>query len=129
MCSADSLAEDILARIVDNSASAVWSHIDCCSTVAQAAEMARRIHGRTVVVGSQDKDTTGGTIDFVTAQPIELQAYQTSTWASFPVIQVQQGKDGRGGQYFPSLGSVVNTAVFKTIIMQKHSIFSFSYLF
>jgi hypothetical protein len=117
ICSADSLIEDILARIVDTGANAVWSHIDCCSTVAQAAELARKIDGRTIVVGCQDKDTTGGMIDFVTAQPIELQAYSTSTWASFPVIQEQQGKDGRGEQYFPSLGSLVNTAVFNTIIM------------
>jgi hypothetical protein len=117
ICSADSLVEDILARIVDTGANAVWSHVDCCSTVAQAAELARKIDGRTVVVGCQDKDTTGGMINFVTAQPIELQAYSTSTWASFPVIQEQQGKDGRGEQYFPSLGSLVNTAVFNTIIM------------
>jgi hypothetical protein len=117
ICSADSMVEDILARIVDTGANAVWSHVDCCSTVAQAAELARRVDGRTVVVGCQDKDTTGGMINFVTAQPIELQAYSSSTWVNFPVIQAQQGKDGRGEQYFPSLSSLVNTAVFNTIIM------------
>jgi hypothetical protein len=117
ICSADSLVEDILARIVDTGANAVWSHVDCCTTVAQAAELASRIDGRIIVVGCQDRDTTGGKIDFVTAQPIELQAYSATTWASFPVIQALQGRDGRGEQYFPSLASLVNTAVFNTIIM------------
>jgi hypothetical protein len=116
-CSANSLVEDILTVIVESGANAVWSHVDCCTTVAQAAEMAGMISGTEIVVGCQDADTTGGMINFVTAQPIELQAYSASSWVNFPVIQAQQGKDGRGEQYFPSLNSLVHTAVFNNIII------------
>jgi hypothetical protein len=117
ICSADSLLEDILNQIVDSGANALFSHIDCCSAVAKAAEMASEINGREIVVGCSDEDPTGGKIDFVTALPIELQAYQSSSWANLPVIQSQLGKDGRGEQYFPSLASLINTDVFNTIIM------------
>lgn len=96
---------------------AVWATVDCCSVVADAVDAAKAVSpGRTIVVGCQDTDTSGGRINFVTAQPIELQGYSAATWANFPVMQSAQGKDGRGEQYFPSLQSLVNTAIYNIIV-------------
>jgi hypothetical protein len=116
-CNANSTAAELYFIIVAQNANAVWSHVDCCSAVADAVERARKDDGRTIVVGCMDDDTSGGRVDFVTAQPIALQAYAASSWANFPVIQAQKGRDGRGEQYFPYLQSLVNTAIFNEVII------------
>jgi len=115
-CSFNSTVDQILAQIISVQANAVWTHVDCCSVVADAVESARNL-GRTIVVGCQDEDTSGGRVDFVTTQPIQLQGYHASSWANFPVIKSLQGRDGRGEQYFPGLQSLVNTAIFNIIIV------------
>lgn len=120
-CSATSTVTDIYNQIVTSNANAVWSHIDCCSAVADAVELVRSTNAAngsstTIVVGCQDDDTSGGKIDFVTTQPITLLGYSTSSWANFPVIQAQSGKNGRLPQYFPSLQSLVHTAIFNVLI-------------
>ena len=118
VCSAATTPEELLAVIIDDQINAVWTHVDCCSAAAEAVRRARQM-GRTVVVGCQDEDTTDGTgiLDFVTAQPIALEGYSASSWANFPVLQALNGYDGRGRQFFPSLDSLVNTAVFSELLM------------
>jgi hypothetical protein len=116
-CSAESTAQEIFLQILDAGANAVWSHVDCCDAVAQAAERVRLL-GQTIVVGCQDDDTSGGLVDFVTAQPVALQAYSSSSWVNFPVLQAMQQRDGRGEQFFPSLQSLVNTAIFNVVVFR-----------
>ena len=116
-CSANSTATDLSSILIAQNTNAVWSHGDCCTAIADAAEMLRR-DGKTIVVGCMDEDTSGGRVDFVTAQPIALQAYSAASWANFPVIQAQQhGRDGRVEQYFPGLQSLVNTAIFNQVFL------------
>ena len=85
--------------------------------MAQAADRARLL-GRSIVVGCMDEDTSGGLVDFVTAQPVDLQAYSSSSWVNFPVIQSIEEEDGRGEQFFPSLESLVNTAIFNLVVFR-----------
>ena len=115
-CSSESDPQVLANQIIAAGANVVWSHVDCCQAVLDAVEIARE-QGSRVVVGCQDLDTTGGRVDFVTQQPIELQAYQAASWASFPVLQAQRGKDGRGDQFFPSLQTLVNTGIFSVILL------------
>lgn len=138
-CSANSTVADIVALLNEKNGNAtvnaVWAPLDCCSVVAEAVASVRTATGRTIVAGCQDGDATttrrsgeyassssssaprSRSIDFVTQQPIALQAYSTASWANFPVLQSKLGKDGRGGQYFPSLQSLVNTAIFNTVVL------------
>jgi len=110
-CSAESTATQIYTLILSLDVNAVWAHGDCCAALGRAAEQARRI-GRTLVAGCMDEETGGSSIDFVTKQAQVLQGYATSAWSNFPVIQQLRGNDGRGTQFFPSLSSLVNTAVY-----------------
>ena len=112
-CSASSTSDQILAILLAQNINTAWTHIDCCMPVAQAAQAAREL-GRNIVVGCQD-DARGAPVDFVTRQPETLQGYATSTWANFPVMQALQGRDGRSKQYFPSLSSIVNTAIYSLV--------------
>lgn len=116
VCSAESDPQELANQIIAAGANAIWSHVDCCQIVLDAVELVRE-QGSTVIVGCQDLDTTGGRVDFVTQQPIELQAYQAASWASFPVLQAQRGKDGRGDEFFPSLQTLVNTGIFSVILL------------
>lgn len=43
-------------------------------------------------------DITNGLINFITQQPISLQAYSASTWNNFPVLQNNQYHTGRERQ-------------------------------
>jgi len=115
-CSSESDPQQLANQIISAGANVVWSHVDCCRVVLDAVQIVRE-QGSTVIVGCQDLDTTGGQIDFLTQQPIELQAYQAASWASFPVLQAQRGKDGRGDQFFPSLQTLVNTGIFSIILL------------
>ena len=115
-CSADSDPQELANQIIAIGANAVWSHVDCCQVVLDGDNIARA-QGLSIFVGCQDLDTTGGAIDFVTQQPIELQAYQAASWASFPVLQAQLERDGRGDQFFPSLQTLVNTDIFSVILL------------
>lgn len=115
-CNINSTADEILQDIVNANANAVLSHIDCCAAASDAVRQARQ-QGRTVVIGCMDYDTAGVSVDFVTVQPERLQAYSTSTWVNFPVIQENRGNDGRGKQFFPSLDSLVHTAIFNQFLM------------
>jgi hypothetical protein len=115
-CSSTSDPQAIAAQIVAAGANTIWSHVDCCQVVADAVELARA-QGLSIIVGCQDLDTTGGNIDFVTQQPIQLQGYQAAVMASFPVIQAGRGQDGRGDQFFPSLQTLVNTGIFSTVLL------------
>jgi hypothetical protein len=114
-CSSQSNPNDILQQLLQANANAVWSHLDCCSVVAEAVGMAE-VMGRSIVTGCMDMDTTDGQIDFVTEQPSQLQAYQATTWVAYPVVQDVQGRDGRGEMYFPALQSLINTAVYNVIL-------------
>ena len=115
-CSVDSDPQDLANQMIAIGANVVWSHVDCCQPVLAGANIARE-QGLRIFVGCQDLDTTGGEIDFLTKQPIDLQAYQAASWASFPVLQTQQGQDGRGDQFFPSLQTLVNTGIFSVILL------------
>ena len=111
-CSSNSTVSQISQLIAESSANAVWSHGDCCLVLGQAVEQARQQQGQLIVAGCMDEDTGGTSIDFVTKQPQTLQAYSTSAWTNLPVIQQRRGNDGRGAKYFPSLSSLVNTAIY-----------------
>jgi len=111
-CRDDSPVEAILALIVQQNANAVYSHVDCCGQVAQAVVLAREMN-MTIVGGCQDVGSEG--MQFVTGQPIQLQADQTASWANLPVIETLDGQDGREEQYFPSGQSLVNTEIFNTL--------------
>jgi hypothetical protein len=115
-CNANSTAAELYFAIVAQNANAILSQLDCCTAVADAVERAQKDDGRTIVVGCMDDDTSGGRVNFVTAQPIALQAYAASSWANFPVIQAQKGHDGREEKYFPYLQSLVHTAIFNEAI-------------
>ncbi|EEC48112.1 predicted protein [Phaeodactylum tricornutum CCAP 1055/1] len=113
-CNTASTVDGIVSKIVDANANAVWSHVDCCSAVADAVARVRSM-GKSVIAGCMDMDTSGGKVNFITTQPVDLQAFQASTWVNFPLLQEMDGNDGRGVQYFPSLQSLVNTAVFNIV--------------
>jgi hypothetical protein len=114
-CNSSTTPEQIVEMLLSRSVNAAWSHIDCCSALSKAAESVVQM-GRDVVVGCMDEAPANATgIDFVTRQPETLQAYATSTWANFPVIQELRGRDGRAEQFFPSLSSLVNTSIFNMI--------------
>ena len=115
-CSSESSPQELANQIMAIGANVVWTHVDCCVAVSAAVTIARG-QGMSIIVGCQDIDTTGGDIDFVTQQPIQLQAYQAAAMASFPVIQAGKGNDGRGEQFFPSLQTLVNTGIFSTILL------------
>jgi len=115
-CSSQSTPQDILGFLVDNEANAVYSHIDCCRPVAQAVALAKELGQNILAAGCQDEDTSGdASIDFVTAQPAKLQAYNAATWVAFTIQQELSGRNGREEMFFPSTQSFVNTAVFTTI--------------
>lgn len=119
VCSATSSLDDIFNALVESGANAVFSHIDCCAVVARAVRLARDM-GRTILaVGCQDEDTTNGdaSIDFVTTQPMLLQAYSPSTWVNLPVRQEIMGNNGRDGMFFPSTSSLINTAIYTVPIV------------
>ena len=116
-CSASSTVQELYSILSAQNTNAVWAHGDCCTATAGAAEMIRQ-DGKTIVVGCMDEDTSGGRVDFVTSQPIALQGYSAASWANFPVIQAQQeGRDGRGEQFFPGLQSLVNTDIFNQVVL------------
>jgi hypothetical protein len=117
-CSSVTAPQQIVEILLARSVNVAWSHSDCCAAVAQAAASVLPM-GRKVIVGCMDDvPTTNGTsmVDFVTRQPETLQAYATSSWANFPVIQQVRGRDGRQEQFFPSLSSLVHTAIFNEIL-------------
>jgi hypothetical protein len=117
-CSSLTTPQQVVEILLARSVNVAWSHSDCCAAVAQAAASVQPM-GRRVIVGCMDDaPTSNGTtmVDFVTRQPETLQAYATSSWANFPVIQQARGRDGRQEQFFPSLSSLVHTAIFNVIL-------------
>lgn len=117
-CSLNSTASDIISLLSQKGANAVWAPLECCAVTAEATATVRSTTGRNIVVGCQDGDAgSDHPIDFITQQPISLQAYSTASWASFPVVQGKEGRDSRGIQYFPSLQSLVNTAIFNSVVV------------
>lgn len=115
-CRADSNVNAILALILETEANAIYSQIDCCQPVALAVERARELVNHTIVAGCQDEDPSGGIFDFVTGQPIALQAYQTASWGTLPVLQSLEGLNGRAGEFFPSLTSLLETDIFTSLV-------------
>lgn len=117
-CSATSSVQDIYNQIIAGGVNAVFTQLECCSVVADAVSLVKSngTQPYTIVVGCMDDDTSGGKIDFVTTQPLTLQAFQTASFANFPVIQGMMGKNGRLPQYFPSTQSLVNTEIFNVLI-------------
>lgn len=113
-CNLETTPEEIFAEIVINDVNSVLSHFDCCAAANLAVEMAEA-EGRSIVIGCTDNDTSAGGVDFVSKQPIELQAYSAASWANFPVIQAKAGNDGRGPDFFPSIDSLVSTDIFNEI--------------
>jgi hypothetical protein len=117
-CSANSTAAEIGALLNQSAVNAVWASLECCAAAAEAIATVRDTTGRSIVVGCQDGNANEySNIDFVTQQPIALQANAAASWVNFPVIQGKLGKDARGGQYFPSLQSLINTAIYNTVIL------------
>jgi hypothetical protein len=119
-CSANSTATEIGALLNQSNyatVNAVWASWECCTAAAEAITKLRRTTNRTIVVGCQDGHADEhSNVDFVTQQPIALQAYAAASWANFPVIQGKLGKNARDRQYFPSLQSLIHTAIFNTVI-------------
>jgi len=115
-CRSDSNVNAIVSLIVSSDANAVYSQIDCCTPVAQAAAMAQEMLNRTIIVGCQDEDTSGGLANFVTGQPIGLQAYQTASWATLPVLESLAGGNGRSDHNFPDLSSLLNTEIYTSLV-------------
>ncbi|GAX16372.1 hypothetical protein FisN_27Lh084 [Fistulifera solaris] len=109
-CAEDSPVEELFNILVEEEANAVYSTNNCCTAVAAAVTMARSMGQSIVTVGCQEADTTGGQIDFVTAQPVQIQGHTPASWVNFPVLQAQSGQRGR--QFFPSLDSIVHTDIF-----------------
>lgn len=108
---------ELAKTITETNVDAVFAQSECCSVAAQAVEMAvGSSTGRQIVVGCMDEDTTGGNIDFVTKQPLELQAFQTYNFVQFPLRQSLEGVNGRNQQFFPSLSTQVRTDVFNVIV-------------
>jgi hypothetical protein len=106
---------------------AVWAPLECCTSVTDAVESIQQQQSssssssslRQIIIGCQDMDPTNGRIDFYTAQPIALQAYMTASWANFPVLQQPNSNSNerqKQTQYFPSLQSLVHTAIYNTIV-------------
>ena len=107
----------LLANIIKGSdINALFSHNECCAGAAQAVEIAREATGRNIVIGCMDVDASNGKVDFVTRQPLELQAFQTYSFAILPVNQALQGENGRNEQFFPSLSTLVHITVFNEMI-------------
>jgi len=118
-CSADSTPLELMDIILGSGANAVWSHVDCCAAMGEAVEMARQA-GFSIVSGCQDFDEGGAQgVDFVTAQPIDLQGYHASTWSNFPVVQEMAGMDGKMSQYFPASASLINTAIYNSFLTEN----------
>jgi hypothetical protein len=118
-CRADSSVDALLALMVNDKVNAVFSHVDCCQPVAEAAMRAKQEYNQTIVVGCQDdsESAPSGSVDFVTAQPIELQAYQVTSWVNLPVEDASEGVDnGRANELFPSPTSFLNTAIYNIVI-------------
>lgn len=109
-CSEDSPVEELFNMLVEAEANVVFSTINCCTVVSSAVAMARSMGQSIVAVGCQEEDTTNGEIDFVTAQPVQIQGHTPASWVIFPVLQAQSGQKGR--QFFPSLDSIVHTDIF-----------------
>jgi len=102
--------------ILQTNATAIYSYVDCCTPVGQAVALARQHTNRTIILGCQDENTAGSAANFVTAQPMELQVYQSSAWTILPVIEAFGGQNETAGEYFPSLQSLVETDVFNQIL-------------
>ncbi|GAX28265.1 hypothetical protein FisN_27Hh084 [Fistulifera solaris] len=109
-CAEDSPVEELFNILVEEEVNAVYSTNNCCTVVAAAVAMARSMGQSIATVGCQEADTTGGQIDFVTAQPVQIQGHTPASWVNFPVLQAQLGQRGR--QFFPSLDSIVHTDIF-----------------
>ena len=120
MCTNFLLYNQLNSNTPRGNINAVWAPLECCSIVADAVIMIREDLGRTIIVGCQDSDPTNGRINFITAQPISLQGYATASWANFPVIQANDNSNniaiGRARQFFPSLQSLVHTAIYNEVI-------------
>jgi hypothetical protein len=117
-CRSDSSVDAVLALLLDRQANALFSHVDCCRPVTLAATKAMLEYNQTIVVGCQDDIDTipPASVNFVTTQPIELQAYQVASWVSLPVVEATERTDGRDDTLFPSLQSLVNAAVFNVVV-------------
>jgi hypothetical protein len=114
-CRSDSSIDAILALLLQNSTNAVFTHVDCCQVVAEAVQRARDQTNSTIILGCQDENTAGQRVNFVTKQPIELQGYQTSSWANLPVSESIAGQDGKSVEFFPSLLSLLNTDIYSVV--------------
>lgn len=98
---------EALVALLDGK-NAVWADKGCCELVVEAVEATRQ-EGQNIVFGCQDVPTADSAVDFVTMQPVVLQAFSASSWANLPIIQAEQGKTG--DQFFPSLQSLIKTDV------------------
>jgi hypothetical protein len=117
LCQDDSSVASIIAYLREEDINAVYTHGDCCRVVAEAVEAVRSLDpSRRIVAGCMDEDTSAGGINFVTTQPYELQAVQAHSWAVLPVVETEMGADGKAEEFFPSLLSLVETAIYSEVI-------------
>jgi hypothetical protein len=122
-CSSNSTVTDLIPIINDKTRgtiNAIWAPLECCSIVADSVDMIRRDNAsRLILVGCQDADPTMGRINFYTAPPLALQGYAAASWANYPVLQTNQrgSIDGRAREYFQSLQSLINTAIYNTVLV------------
>jgi hypothetical protein len=116
-CREDSSVDAILGLLVDGKINSVFVHVDCCKVVALAAQRAKDEFNQTIVVGCQDDDTSqNGYVNFVTAQPIELEAYHVASWVSLPVVDDIGNQTGRDRALFPAPPSFLNTDIYNIVI-------------
>jgi hypothetical protein len=116
-CSGDSNVQAVADLLRQGEINAVYTHGDCCAVVGQAIQMLRAEDAsRTIVAGCMDEDTSNGGINFITTQPIELQAVQAYSWTTLPVIQTDVGGDGETEQFFLSERTLIDTAIFSEVI-------------
>jgi hypothetical protein len=113
-CSADSIIEDIYEIILNTTSNSILAHVDCCSVVSFAVSRAQVTMGKKIIMGCQDRDTTGGVIDYVTKTPDEEQMYHTTKFIQLP-LQTSIGTNdilrGRQKDLFPSFLSLIVTNI------------------
>ena len=116
-CSSPVNATELAVTIIRGGVEAIFADTKCCSGAEEAAHIARSRARHEIVVGCMDLDTTGGRVNFVTAQAIDLQSFHTFSFVSFPVVRARKGDNGRAPQFFPALETQVNTGISTTLVL------------
>jgi hypothetical protein len=95
-----------IAYDIPSSVNAIFAPSACCAAVLSAVAA---LSQQDIVVGCQDYDVVRG-LDYVTLQPIALQAATAAVWNNFAVAFGMAG-----AQSFPGLQTLVNTNVYSIL--------------